>query len=76
MSGSMTPTISMKSWMKFMRGIVFCETTGYKNVDELYTASGGHYSGHRLPSCGKSEFIDQLMTNLAENRGGSFQHAF
>ena len=57
----------------YARGLGSGETTGYKNVDELYTVSGGQLTVVTgIPSCGKSEFIDQLMTNLAENRGWKF----
>ena len=49
------------------------ESTGYPNVDELYTIVEGQLTvvtGH--PSSGKSEFIDQIMVNLAEERGWKF----
>ena len=42
-------------------------STGYACVDELYSIVEGQLTvvtGH--PSSGKSEFVDQLMVNLAE----------
>ena len=49
------------------------ESTGFDNVDELYTIVKSQLTivtGH--PSSGKSEFIDQLMVNLAVNKGWKF----
>ena len=46
------------------------ESTGYDNVDELYTVVAGQLTvvtGH--PSSGKSEFIDQIMVNMAQEKG-------
>jgi len=48
-------------------------STGYQCVDELYSIVEGQLSvvtGH--PSSGKSEFIDQIMVNLAEEKGWKF----
>ena len=48
-------------------------STGYEDVDNLYTIERGQLSvvtGN--PSSGKSEFIDQIMMNLAETQGYSF----
>jgi twinkle protein len=48
-------------------------STGYSNVDEYYTIVEGQLTvvtGH--PSSGKSEFIDQIMVNLAEKKGWNF----
>ena len=48
-------------------------STGYANVDEFYSIVEGQLSvvtGH--PSSGKSEFIDQIMVNLAEEKGWKF----
>ena len=48
-------------------------STGLDCVDELFTISPGQLSivtGH--PSSGKSEFIDQIMVNMAEAHGWSF----
>lgn len=47
--------------------------TGYNDVDELYSVVEGQMTvvtGH--PSSGKSEFVDQIMVNLAENQGWKF----
>jgi twinkle protein len=49
------------------------ESTGYNNVDELYSVVTGQLTvvtGH--PSSGKSEFIDQIMVNLAQSKGWKF----
>lgn len=49
------------------------ESTGYDNVDELYTVVAGQLTvvtGH--PSSGKSEFIDQIMINMAQEKGWKF----
>ena len=43
------------------------ESTGYSNVDEIYTVAQGQLTvvtGY--PSSGKSNFVDQLMVNLAK----------
>ena len=48
-------------------------STGYEDIDPLYTIAGGQITvvtGN--PSSGKSEFIDQIMMNLAENHDYSF----
>jgi len=42
-------------------------STGYTNVDEIYTVVQGQLTivtGY--PSCGKSNFVDQLMVNLSK----------
>ena len=49
------------------------EGTGYPNIDELYTIVKSQLTvvtGH--PSSGKSEFIDQLMVNMAVNKNWKF----
>ena len=49
------------------------ESTGYDNVDELYTMVAGQLTvvtGH--PSSGKSEFIDQIMVNMAQEKDWKF----
>lgn len=49
------------------------ESTGYTNIDEIYTIAEGQLSivtGY--PSCGKSNFIDQLMVNLAKRSDWKF----
>jgi twinkle protein len=48
-------------------------STGYSNVDEIYTISQGQLSivtGY--PSSGKSNFVDQLMVNLAKAHDWKF----
>ena len=48
-------------------------STGLDCVDELFTVATGQLSivtGH--PSSGKSEFLDQIMVNMAEAHGWSF----
>lgn len=55
------------------RGIGRGESTGYDNVDELYSIVPGQLTvvtGH--PSSGKSEFIDQIMINVARAKGWKF----
>lgn len=49
------------------------ESTGYPSVDALYSVSAGMLTivtGH--PSSGKSEFVDQIMVNLAQSKGWNF----
>jgi len=49
------------------------ESTGYSNVDEIYTVAAGQLTvvtGY--PSSGKSNFVDQLMVNLARNHSWKF----
>ena len=49
------------------------ESTGFGMVDNLYTIVTGQLTvvtGH--PSSGKSEFVDQLMVNLAKSKGWKF----
>jgi twinkle protein len=49
------------------------ESTGYDNVDNYYTVVGGQITivtGH--PSSGKSEFVDQIMVNMAEKTSWKF----
>ena len=48
-------------------------STGYSNVDEIYTVAQGQLTivtGY--PSSGKSNFVDQLMVNLARNKSWKF----
>ena len=57
----------------YEKGVGSGVSTGYKNADELYSIVEGQLTvvtGH--PSSGKSEFIDQLMINLAEREGWKF----
>jgi twinkle protein len=48
-------------------------STGYSNVDEIYTIAQGQLTivtGY--PSCGKSNFVDQMMVNLAKSHDWKF----
>jgi twinkle protein len=48
-------------------------STGYPNVDQIYTVAEGQLTivtGY--PSCGKSNFVDQLMVNLARSSDWKF----
>jgi twinkle protein len=57
----------------YTKGIGRGESTGYNNVDEFYTIVEGQITiVTGIPSSGKSEFIDQLMINLASSRGWKF----
>jgi twinkle protein len=50
----------------YNKGFGSGESTGYTNVDELYTVVPGQVTivtGY--PSSGKSNFVDQILTNLA-----------
>jgi twinkle protein len=49
------------------------ESTGYHNVDQIYTVAQGQLTvvtGY--PSSGKSNFVDQLMVNLARKNDWKF----
>ena len=49
------------------------ESTGYRNVDRIYTVAAGQLSivtGY--PSSGKSNFVDQLMVNLGKKHNWKF----
>jgi twinkle protein len=49
------------------------ESTGYSSVDDLYTVVPGQVTiVTGIPSSGKSEFIDQIMVNLAQNKSWKF----
>ena len=57
----------------YSEGIVGGLSTGYEQVDELYTTVGGQLTVVTgMPSSGKSEFIDQIMMNQAVNYGHKF----
>lgn len=57
----------------YNNGIGRGSSTGYENVDELYTIVPGQVTiVTGIPSSGKSEFIDQIAVNLAENEEWSF----
>ena len=48
-------------------------STGYSNLDEIYTVAPGQLTvvtGY--PSCGKSNFVDQLMVNLGRREDWKF----
>ena len=48
-------------------------STGYTNVDEIYTVAQGQLTivtGY--PSCGKSNFVDQMMVNLGKANDWKF----
>jgi twinkle protein len=48
-------------------------STGYSNVDQIYTVAQGQLTivtGY--PSCGKSNFVDQLMVNLGKQHDWKF----
>ena len=48
-------------------------STGIPSIDELFTVAEGQLSiVTGMPSSGKSEFIDQLMINLAKNESWKF----
>ena len=48
-------------------------STGWPSLDEIFTIAPGQLSVVTgLPGCGKSEFIDALMINLAKNEGWTF----
>jgi|TARA_A100001015_G_C15036920_1_gene736926 twinkle protein len=57
----------------YQKGMGRGESTGYSNVDDLYTIVGGQLTVVTgIPSSGKSEFIDQIMINLAEQKDWKF----
>ena len=49
------------------------ETTGFVDVDDIYTIAGGFVSiVTGIPGSGKSEFVDQIMVNMAKLLGWKF----
>jgi len=45
------------------------ESTGLETIDEIFTIKEGMvYITTGFPGCGKSEFIDEIMINLAKNK--------
>lgn len=55
------------------KGIGRGESTGYPAVDELYTIVPGQVTiVTGIPSSGKSEFIDQIMVNMASAKAWKF----
>lgn len=60
-------------WELYDKGAGKGESTGYESVDELYTVVPGQVTiVTGIPSSGKSEFIDQVMMNLATEKGWKF----
>lgn len=60
-------------WELFEKGVGRGESTGYDNVDEIYSVVPGQVTiVTGIPSSGKSEFIDQVMVNLAEKKDWKF----
>ena len=60
-------------WELFEKGIGKGESTGYVGVDEIYTVVPGQVTiVTGIPSSGKSEFIDQVMVNMATAKGWKF----
>lgn len=60
-------------WELYEKGIGKGESTGFESVDEIYTISPGQVTiVTGIPSSGKSEFIDQVMVNLATNKHWKF----
>jgi twinkle protein len=54
-------------------GISRGESTGYTNLDALYSVVPGQMTiVTGIPSSGKSELVDQLMVNLALSKGWKF----
>jgi len=57
----------------YEKGVGSGVSTGYDEVDPLYTIVEGQLTvvtGH--PSSGKSEFVDQIMVNIAKEKGWKF----
>lgn len=54
-------------------GLTKGEPTGWGSVDQLYTPAPGQWTlVTGIPSMGKSEWLDALAVNIAENAGWSF----
>ena len=57
----------------YTNGVIGGLSTGIPIVDDLFTIVPGQLSVVTgVPGSGKSEFIDQIMTNLAKNHGWRF----
>lgn len=57
----------------YENGMASGVSTGYAGVDNLYTIAPGELTVVTgLPSDGKSEFVDQLMVNVAETQNWTF----
>ena len=57
----------------YEKGVGSGVSTGYEEVDPLYTVVEGQLTvvtGH--PSSGKSEFVDQIMVNIAKDKAWKF----
>jgi twinkle protein len=55
------------------RGVLPAESTGYEAVDELYRVAPGQLTlVTGIPGSGKSEFVDQIMVNLAVKKDWKF----
>jgi twinkle protein len=60
-------------WELYAKGLGKGASTGFDDVDELYTIAEGQVTiVTGIPSSGKSEFIDMLMVNLADKLDWSF----
>lgn len=63
------PDVMTLFWEGRARGI----STGLPSVDKLYTVAPGQLTIITgVPNHGKSEFVDQMMVNLARQQGWSF----
>ena len=61
---------------KYLNGNGTGSSTGYQNVDALYTIAPGQLSVVTgWPSSGKSNFVDQVCVNLARNKDWRFMMA-
>ena len=57
----------------YLEGHGHGESTGYEVIDKLFTVKEGLlYVVTGMPSSGKSEFVDQVMMNLAQNSHWKF----
>ena len=57
----------------FAKGVGSGESTGIASIDDLVTIAEGQLSVVTgVPSSGKSEFVDQIMVNLAQNCSWKF----
>lgn len=62
-----------KVWELYEKGAGRGESTGFESVDDIYTVAPGQVTiVTGIPSSGKSEFIDQVMVNLAEQKHWKF----
>lgn len=57
----------------YAKGMGKGESTGYPGIDEIYTIVPGQVTiVTGIPSSGKSEFIDQIMVNMATSKHWKF----